>query len=347
MSKNMTSTQRLAGAAILTLVTACGGGGGDSSPTPTTPSGPSAADLALQTTVPSPTYALGSVELESLNYLNTRRAACGFGQLTQNASLDKSAAAHANYIIERWKAGQIGQYIGHTETQGLSGFTGTTISDRQKVAGYTSTSAAGFGGQILTMGGAADNRIEFIRALLAGPYHMIAALGSYRDVGLKFTETSTVDKPDYYPAFVIDMGYRSHPQRADSIRTFPCGSSIDVRTALGYETPNPVAAHGLNMTDVGPGLFVSGPFGKKLKVAAASIKPASGTGTEFTLGVNLLALDQDNDTYIRSWGADKMNEAVLVPHTKLQPLTRYTVTLVLRVGGIEQPAETFSFTTGQ
>lgn len=345
---NMKTIAQLATMTTLAaMLAACGGGGGGgSTPTPpTTPSGPSDADLAIQTSVPNPSYAVGSVELDSLNYLNTRRAACGFGLLAQNTSLDKAAAAHGNYILERYKAGQLSQYLGapHTEVNGLSGYTGASISDRQKVAGYTSSATAGYGGEVVSMGGS-DSTTGFIRALLAGPYHLIAAMGSYRDAGVKLTEHLTPNQSGYYSTFVVEMGYQSHPQRANSVRTYPCDGVSDVPTALGAEYPDPLVAHGLDMTKAGPGLLVAGPFGKKLRVVAATVKPATG-GTEFSLGVNMIALSQDNDTYIRSWGDAKMNEAVLVPHFKLAAMTRYDVNITVDVAGV-QSVKTFSFTTG-
>lgn len=131
MKKNL-----LVVAAISTLLAACGGGGGDSGSTgtpagttPTTPPvAPAPTSVPPATSVPAPTYPSGDARLTAFSDLNTYRVAMGVGALTQDTKLDLAADNHLGYM-------QANSVITHTETTGLTGFTGATPYDQVVTAG--------------------------------------------------------------------------------------------------------------------------------------------------------------------------------------------------------------------
>lgn len=81
------------------------------------------------------------------NRLNQVRIGDGFGALQQDARLDQTAKAHADYVITNYFPNGVasdqlgiiqpdGWYTGHTEAQGVEGFTGTRPAARIAAAGY-------------------------------------------------------------------------------------------------------------------------------------------------------------------------------------------------------------------
>ncbi len=58
-----------------------------------------AAATAVSGTLPSPTYATGSVQLALFSQLNQDRTECGFPALQENTLLDKAAQNHAAYNV--------------------------------------------------------------------------------------------------------------------------------------------------------------------------------------------------------------------------------------------------------
>lgn len=132
---------------------ACGGGGGSS---PTTGGGGSTTTTSgnLATSVPTPTYAAGSVEMNMFTQLNQIRSAGGFGMLAQNTALDASAKAHANYMFANYYTGGLwssamysvdpatGWLLAHVERVGNPGFTGVLPVDRAIAQGYKTSYVA-------------------------------------------------------------------------------------------------------------------------------------------------------------------------------------------------------------
>jgi hypothetical protein len=118
--------------AILGLaIGGCGGGGGDNSPTP-----PPADASGLQTSIPGPTYASGSLELSYFERINAFRRTNGLGLLAQSTTLDQVAINHSAYLDSHDSSDE---YPSGIELPGYSGFTGATAQDRCDHAGYAGT----------------------------------------------------------------------------------------------------------------------------------------------------------------------------------------------------------------
>lgn len=228
-------------AVLCTSLTACGGGGSDSTPTtstaapaPTPSPAPAPADVTRQpvTSVPTPTYLAGSFQLDAFNRLNLIRGSLGLGLFTQNASLDGSAQAHANYL----KANGIGN--GHLEVAGKVGYTGVSPGDRMVAAGCSLTAGSediGFTGAGVA---AVDDLIDAV-------YHRIPFLSfKIRDVGFGFVQTSADPNPAFNTyANVLNMGYIGTGQGAPSVTSvvWPADNSTTTSLSMPAESPRPGA----------------------------------------------------------------------------------------------------------
>jgi hypothetical protein len=123
--------------AILGLaIGGCGGGGGGGDDSPTPPPAPPGNASGLQTSVPAPTYASGSLELSYFERINAFRQANGLGLLAQSTTLDQVATNHAAYLDSHDSQAE---YPRGLEMPGYSGFTGETAQDRCDHAGYAGT----------------------------------------------------------------------------------------------------------------------------------------------------------------------------------------------------------------
>ena len=83
------------------------------------------------------TYAPQSEEEKAYRWLNLQRNTCGFGALKQNAMLDNSAQAHADWML-------INNRDGHIESQAVypQAFTGASVLERASYQGYINAGLA-------------------------------------------------------------------------------------------------------------------------------------------------------------------------------------------------------------
>jgi hypothetical protein len=174
---------------VLALISGCSGGGGTATSAPITsnpvinPPGANmlapGPDTSLQTSIKSSTYAAGSPEKIAFDRLNAERSQCGFGVLDQNASLDKAAKAHVEYI----KATGLD---GHFEDKALNPtlFTGVRPEERMAAAGYAGATAfttTEEGGSSLYK--EVPDTDASTRRLFAAPYHLLGLQDSTRFFG--------------------------------------------------------------------------------------------------------------------------------------------------------------------
>src|SRR5450830_385378 len=96
----MTPPVRLLISSLLSLVLSACGGGSDTPGAGSTPSGKASSTVLpyVPVAIPASSYAAGSAELGGWNVLQRARVLCGFGALSQNLSLDRSALSHARYL---------------------------------------------------------------------------------------------------------------------------------------------------------------------------------------------------------------------------------------------------------
>lgn len=377
----MTRTRlTLAAAAVAALLAACGGGGGGGDSTTPPPTGggtvtpppgggggtvtPPPDPFALQTEVPAPTYAAGSWQEFAFNYLNERRKQCGFGLLAQAPELDKSAQAHADYLVQLAKdlGNAAYQTDLHSEDPARPLFTGVWPWDRAKAAGYTGYAveqAAGAGFDMASPDMAAQSSMahQSMHILLPGPYHLNLMVSSSRDVGFGLrTRTIQNDGPGYEHSsgfFIVNVGQKNSPQaHLSQTLSYPCEGSTDVPEGLYGETPNPTNGQSPVKLPTGPAIMLVSRMGSTLNVQTASVTPMSrldgqplgdvpsfNYAANYPSGILMLNRDTDKNGYL-----GEPEKAFLMTHKPLAMGVTYRVEVGYTVSGQAQ-SKSFQFST--
>ena len=377
----MTRTRlTLAAAAVAALLAACGGGGGGDSTTPpptggggggtvTPPPGgggtvtPPPDPYALQTEVPAPTYAASSWQEFAFNYLNERRKQCGFGLLAQAPELDKSAQAHADYLIQLRKdlGNAAYQTDLHSEDPARPLFTGKQPWDRAKAAGYTGYAGeqlSGVGVDMARPSMAAQIMMthDAVQGLLVAPYHLNLMISSSRDVGLGMSTLTTSDEPTYGSSggfFIMTVGQKSSTQaHLTQTLSYPCEGTTDVSEGLYGESPNPTKGHDPVKLPTGPAIMLMSPPNTTLKVQTASVTPMArldgqplgdtptfNYAAAFPSGILILTKDTDTNKYV--WETEKV---FMLTHKPLAMGVTYRVEVAYTVSGQAQ-TKAFQFST--
>lgn len=330
------STIAPAGAIVLAAALAGCGGGGSSSAISSAPSAvtfsatcldgsvrtstisaadaqsqcPSPASGPLVTSIPAPTYLAGSQQLQAFQLLNAERQACGFGLVAQNTRLDQAAQGQAQYTVTN-------DVVSHFQTPGAPAFTGATLGDRIVAAAYPSSPIVP-GAEIIAF--EATGRAS-MRALLSTPYHGLAAVGPYLEVGLGSASdlSGTVQS-----ALAAVLGVPSGASRQGSVTgtavlTYPCEGSTEVRRTFPGEFPNPLGTRNYTTNPAGPTIMVLAATGTSLLLSSATVTNAA-TGAVVQLAM------------LRTAGADTngllgWNSGFVIPDQPLDANTRYQVTV--------------------
>jgi len=319
---------------------ACGGGGSDSSDgassgstttggtgstgsTSTTSSG-----TGLVTTAPATTYASGSAEATAFALVNSSRLACGFGALTQNASLDTAASNHATYLVDRLEEGVV---AGHTEDSTLSGYTAATAAQRATLAGYYWSVISE---DLAYYSPNANYRTGLVRSLFATVYHLASMVDGSRDAGISI---KVAPSGTQYAVMEWLSGTAStaQQQQTTSLVTYPCDGSTGVQPYMGTESPEPFTNLGFTSgSSVGQPLYFKAPKGSTIVLTAASLTAASGTAITTTL------YHYTDDPQ----GELAANQAFVIPRSALSLGTTYTASVTGTVDGTAF-TRTFSFST--
>jgi uncharacterized protein YkwD len=335
-----TKTQTLFSIALASILTACGGGGGDTSTgqpsaaQPTSPVvvvpvvAPTGNDFSSRhpvTAVPAPTYVASSFQLTAFNRINAIRSSLGLGLFAQNAALDASAQAHADYLKVN------GSGDGHVETSGRAGFTGARAGDRMTRAGYNPSSWA----EDMSFG--RDGAVE-IDGLVAAIYHRIPLLSfKTKDIGVGYVQTSVDPDPRFNTyANVFNMAYSGAAQGAQMLTSilWPADNSTTTSTSMPSELPRP----GI------PG--AGGVFGYPVSISVDEDRVL--VPTTFTLSDNTGAtvlcnlLSYSIDANLVTYNAKAF--VALVPRDPLKSASTYTVQFVGTLDGAPF-TRTWSFKT--
>jgi uncharacterized protein YkwD len=305
------------------MLAACGGGGGGSSvpATATVAATPSPSVSTIVTSVPTPTYAVGSDEKAVFDLLNSEASNCGFGKLAQDARLDVAAANHANYSL-------LNNVAGHNETVGAPGFTGLTPVDQMNSAGYGSP----YVGQNIAFDVTA---IKSIRALLAAPYHLSVLVFGARDIGLSYKST-TVNQIVKH-ALVVDLGMKDagldfQKPIAGTVLVYPCQGSTGITPSFG-ENINWSSSTGTGSG--GHPVIITTPNGEALVITSASITPVGGG----VVPVQVVTSANDPQKILKPF------QAFVIPPSSLQPNTTYRVQISGTAAGVPFTKD-FTETTG-
>jgi Cysteine-rich secretory protein family len=340
MKKN--DIKNIAALVLAAALAACGGGGGGgSTATTTTPvaiAAPTPAPtVPIVTSVPVATYAAGSEEKAAFDLLNAERAACGFGLLAQNAALDTAAKGHADWLLAN-------KYSGHFQIAGTTGFTGVTPADRMASAGYGSMGS--FDSTETTIGafvGKTGLGVLGMKKLLNAPYHLLAMIRGFGDVGISAREIGTTTKESQ---MVLDYGNKNNtgkqiPQ-AGSVRTYPCGGSVNIDRALYDETPSPVPTRNLHVLPLGSSIAIVVDVGHTITISN-SLMVNVATGGNVMVRPAITAANDPNAVAGVSYFSS--NEAFISADAPLAALTTYQATINGTDNGVAF-SRTFQFTTG-
>lgn len=334
--------------AVAALVVGCGGGGGgDSSGTPQ----PSAVpySVAMQTATPVGNYTDAN-KLEAFNYLNKERLHCGFGALRQSALLDKAAQNHANYL--RAKRTAMPSYLDfHHEVTGDPLFTGYDSDARANAVGYerAGPTAEVYTGPSVGSGTVADPNLvttgsSAIRVWLSIPYHAMAALMPFTEVGVGFVDAVATDNTTANER-VLNFGagmtaVRGQLPAMSGVRTYPCEGSTNVIPDFNGETPNPVTApRDSNAQPTGSSIVVVGDDAKVLTLATAQVIEVA-TGRSLPIYALRTKANDPNAAYYWSthYGYVMTDEPML-------PNSSYKATITGTNNGVSF-STTFTFKTG-
>ncbi|HEX2988078.1 MAG TPA: CAP domain-containing protein [Chloroflexota bacterium] len=265
----------------------------------TTQNGDAPADATFQST---------SVWPPEMELINSYRAAAGVRPAEINPSLDSSASSHVRYYdANRGDPSLAGMGL-HSETPGRPGFTGATMGNRARAAGYsggTVTENAGYG----SFAGAVDWYMNSVNHRL--PLIHPSAL----DMGYAESPESRFS--------IVSVGLRHESVQSPSL--YPGPDAQGVPTSWdGSETPNP--APGL-ARPLGYPITVAFGVSQRVAWSSFSLSGPEGEPVEFVVS-----------------RTDWMRAAAIIPTRPLQPGATYTVQVEATVDGKPFSKE-WSFTT--
>lgn len=298
------------GAAL--LLSACGGGGGDAPA-----SGP-----VISTPVPgdaSAPVASGDTATDGYNWFNYRRAQLGLSTLTRNSRIDRAAQGHSDYQ-------RLNNLVSHEQTAGQPGFTGATLLDRLRAAGY-SLSGTYAAGEVIS---AAGNSSGFAQAegLIAAIYHRFVIFEPvFREIGAGAATAS-----GNYTYFTADLavvnGYSG--LGAGRLVSYPYDGQrgVPVNFFSDQEVPDPVPGQ----NEVGYPISVHADGDSALTVQSFTVAPRGGN----PLDTRLLSLAAGTSS--------SGSAAAIVPLTRLAGATTYEVRFSGSAGGVAV-SRNWSFTT--
>ena len=318
------------------LAAGCGGGGGDEAAVAPAPYVAPVEPPAV-TSVPAPVYE-DARRAGAFKRLNEVRAAAGLGLLAQNKLIDAAAQAHSAYIITN------GEALGHGETPGKPGFTGTNSVARMTHAGYRDFEGSTEVAAALTNSGVLPSQAgaSLIDSLMGTPYHRNGMLRpEYSEVGVGFYSDSSRQ------ILTVDFGYtvknmQGAPLTVVSI--WPPNNAVDVPTVMHPEAPDPIPENGGDPAGYCASVKVNGEY-RSISVNRFSIVDEEGGVVDTKL------LSYETDPVLRGYYGDSSFAAAL-PRRPLKKNTRYTVNFVgvltlVADGSKTSFAKTWSFTTGE
>lgn len=290
---------RTSAAGLLTAwaLIACGGGGGSSSPATVT------ASVSSLPQEPGAPALVNNISTDGLNWINYRRAQSGMPALTRNGVVDIAAQGHSEYQ-------KTNNIVTHDQIAGKPGFTGVTLGDRLKTAGYLFANNTYAYGEVIS---ATTNSSGFYMAeeLITAIYHRFVMFEpTFKEIGTGAATTATG-----YTYFTSDMtannGYGPGIGHGKLV-TWPANGQTKVAPNFfsDYEAPDPVA----NANEVGYPISVHADIDVALSVHSFTVRARGGEA----LSVKLLQHASDTHT--------PASAAAIVPLAVLKANTTYDVT---------------------
>ncbi|MEK3871773.1 MULTISPECIES: CAP domain-containing protein [unclassified Paenibacillus] len=256
-----------------------------------------------------------SDQLEAVDFLNEVRAKIGVQPVTLNREITQAAEAHAKYYNAN-KEGHPG-LDPHSEKEGNEGFTGASVKERIRAAGWSSGSNGAAYGEVMHF--KQNSSSSAIQGWLDSAYHRDIVLSPrYSEIGIGLVDgTAVVDMAGKGFASAISGGISFYPY--DGQTEVPVGF-------YGNEIPNPLDQFGAEYS----GYIVSATAATKITSYEAAIKDENG----------------EEVAYFDELYSEKT--LFLFPKKVLKGNHTYTVTLNYRTEASSgNQTKTWSFTTGK
>ena len=254
--------------------------------------------------------ALPAVSSSALETINAYRARAGVAPAAVHPALMQSAAQHvAYYDLNRGDSSLAGMGL-HDQRPDAPGFTGASMGDRARAAGYASsavTENAGFGGLIPAIEwhmNTVNHRLPLIHP-------------SALDMGMAGSEESGFN--------IIQVGLRRAPAGVTLPSVYPPDGAVGVPTSWnGAEAPDP--APGIPRP---VGYPITAAFDVSQRVEWGTVELRDSAGEPL-----------DVSTPRKAW----MRALAIIPHRPLEPGRTYTASIEAVADG-RTVSRTWSFTT--
>jgi uncharacterized protein YkwD len=294
------------------LMSACGGGGGGDAPPATTP------PVTVTPGEPGAPALTGNTATDGYNWINYRRAQIGINALARNGTIDRAAQSHSEYL-------KANNTVSHNQVAGSSGFTGVTLLDRLRAAGYGFTGSHAYG-EVISATGNASGAYAADELITAIYHRFVIFEPRFKEIGTG--AASNASGYTYFTAdFTANAGYGAGVSGV-VVWPFDLQTRVPLNFLSDYESPDPVA----NLNEVGYPVSVHANIDATVTVDSFTIRPRGGAA----LAVKLLSNATDSATH--------RSAAAIVPLTVLRSGTVYDVAFSGKVNGANV-TRTWSFTT--
>jgi uncharacterized protein YkwD len=303
----------------------CGGGGGSGSASGAAPN-QSTGFAGQDASAPALT---GDVAVDGRNWISYRRAQIGLSTLTYNAVIDVAAQGHSAY-----------QRINniqptHTQDRTRQGFTGVTVADRMRAAGFVFT-GANIIGEVIA---ASTNQSGFSMSedLITAIYHRFVMFEpTFKEVGTGAAKTSSG-----YTYFTADLAANNGlgtglPAGTLTVWPFNGQTQVQPNFLSDYEEPDPVPDPGVN--EVGYPISVHANLNVAIVVQSFTVRARGAPADLPTYQVNNEVKNADPTQ------SHLLTAAAIIPKTALAANTTYDVSFSGLVNGAAV-GRIWSFTT--
>lgn len=311
----------IAALVVVSSLSACGGGGGDDNnggivgtPVANTPSPGTVAPDASAPTLTN------NIAVDGRNWINYRRSQLGVPAVTENALINNAAQGHSEYL-------RTNNLMSHDQVAGRPGFTGATLGDRLKAAGYN-LGASGYAYGEVISGTTNSSGFFMAEELVTAIYHRFVMFEpKFREIG-----TGAATATNRYNYFTADFATRNGfgpGIAANTIVVWPFSGQTQVTPKFMSDTeqPDPVP----NQNDVGYPISVHANIDAPVTVQTFTVRPRGGA--------NLQVLP-----VYPSGGTSERTAAAIIPLAPLRAATTYDVSFTGTVNGAPVTRD-WSFTT--
>jgi len=306
------------------VLAACGGGGSDNG-----------GSVAVQPVAnlgasePNAPQLTGDTATDGLNWFNFRRQQLGLAPLVRNAKLDLAALGHSNYQ-------KVNNVITHEQTLGKPAFTGVTVKDRLKAAGYALPADNYAYGEVISST-SSDSGFNAAEDLIAAIYHRFLVLEPmFKEAGVG--AATAAGGPTYFTANFAVIGLTGGLARS-AVVSYPF--SGQQRVPLNFfsdnEAPDPVPGK----NEVGYPISIHANILATVMTDSFTVRPRGGAALPVQL---LTGVANPNTPNVAVDPHTSPSAAAIIPLNPLSSATTYDVQFTGSVDGVPV-SHSWSFTT--